>query len=167
MRRRLIGLALAATLLAGPTRAADYQAGVLAYDRGDFPRALAEFRPLCERGNAGAEFMLGAMYFYGKGVPADPSVAAVWFFKAARQGNASAQLAFGSLHIRGLGVKQDLVRAQMWLSLAADSDIPELAQQAVILRDEAARLTTQEERDLAHQMAQGWRPQKSRYTGSD
>jgi len=163
---RILALALA-ILAAGPARAADYDAGIAAYDRGDFARALAEFKPLTERGHPGAEFMLGAMYFYGKGVPADPGVAAVWFAKAARQGFASAQLAFGSLHIRGLGVRQDLVKANMWLTLAANSDIPGLAQQAVTLRDESARLMSQQERDLARQQANDWRPIRAGFTSKD
>ena len=164
---RSLVLGLLAALLAAVAMAADYNAGVAAYDRGDFARALAEFKPLTERGNPGAEFMLGAMYFYGKGVPADPGVAAVWFAKAARQGNPGGQLAYGSLHIRGLGVKQDLVRAHMWLSLAADSDVPALAQQAVILRDEASRLMTPQEREAAHQLAQAFRPMRAGFTSRD
>lgn len=158
----LKALVLAAGLtVSAAAQAADYDSGVAAFDRGDFVRALAELRPLTERGHPGAEFMLGAMYFYGKGVPGDPSTAAVWFAKAARQGNASAQLAFGSLHIRGIGVKQDLVKAHMWLSLAATSNLPGLAQQANLLREDAARLMSSEERDAARRLAQGWRPVKA------
>jgi uncharacterized protein len=160
------GMLLAAGLIVAATTslAADYDTGVAAFDRGDFAKALKELRPLTERGHAGAEFMLGAMYFYGKGVPGDPGTAAVWFAKAARQGNASAQLAFGSLHIRGIGVKQDLVKAHMWLSLAATSDLPGLAQQATLLREDAARLMTPEERETARRLAQGWRPVKAGFT---
>lgn len=159
------GILLAAGLtVATAVQAADYDTGVAAFDQGDFARALAELRPLTERGHPGAEFMLGAMYFYGKGVPGDPGTAAVWFAKAARQGNASAQLAFGSLHIRGIGVKQDLVKAHMWLSLAATSNLPGLAQQAALLREDAARLMTPEERDAARRLAQGWRPVKAGFT---
>ena len=165
---RRIALALMAALAAASAAvAADYEKGVAAYDRGDFAKALAELKPLTERGHPGAEFMLGAMYFYGKGVPADPGVAAVWFSKAARQGNPGGQLAYGSLHIRGLGVKQDLVRAHMWLSLAADSDVPALAQQAGILRDEAARLMTPQEREAAHALAQSFRPVRAGFTSKD
>lgn len=156
------GVLLAAALTVGvAAQAADYDTGVAAFDRGDFATALSELRPLTERGHPGAEFMLGAMYFYGKGVPGDPGTAAVWFAKAARQGNASAQLAFGSLHIRGIGVKQDLVKAHMWLSLAATSNLPGLAQQATLLREDAARLMTAEERDAARRLVQGWRPVKA------
>jgi TPR repeat protein len=158
LRASLCALLLLAVTPAG---AADYDKGVTAFDRGDFARALAELKPLTERGHDGAEFMLGAMYFYGKGVPSDPSAAAVWFAKAARQGNPGAQLAFGSLHIRGIGVKQDLVKAHMWLSLAAASELPGLAQQAIILRDDAARLMTPEERDTARRLAESWKPLKA------
>ncbi len=72
---------------------------------GKFNPAHREFLSLAERGHAGAEFMLGAMRFYGKGVQRNDALAAVWFHKSAIKGNPSGQLAFGSLHIRGLGVK--------------------------------------------------------------
>ena len=95
---------------------ADFKNAVVAYDRGQFDSALHEFRAMAETGHAGAEFMLGAIYFYGKGVQPDHTIAAIWFHKSAIKGNASAQLAFGSLHIRGLGVQQDLIEAYRWLT---------------------------------------------------
>ena len=73
------------------------------------------------------------------------AVAAIWFHKAAIKGNASGQLAFGSLHIRGLGVRQNLVKAYGWLTVAANHSIPGLQQQAIALRDEAARLMQPDE----------------------
>jgi TPR repeat protein len=89
--------------------------------------------------------MLWAMYFYGKGVQRNDAIAAIWFHKAAIKGDASGQLAFGSLHIRGLGVRQNLVKAYSWLTVAANHGIPGLQQQAIALRDEAARLMKPDE----------------------
>ncbi len=125
--------------LSAPARA-DFNGAVVAYDHGKFDPARSEFQHLAQRGHAGAEFMLGAMYFYGKGVQRNDAIAAIWFHKAAIKGNPSGQLAFGSLHIRGLGVRQDLVKAYGWLTVAANHAIPGLQQQALALRDEAARL---------------------------
>ena len=159
-------LALAGVLLIGsPSSVVPAQAGypeaVLAYDRGEYETALSEFHTLAQRGHADAEFMLGAMHFYGKGVPRDDVLAAIWFYKAATKGNPMGQLAFGSLHIRGLGVQQDLVKAYVWLSLAARRDIPGLSRQAATLRDEAARLMGPNELDRARAEAEDWRPSRS------
>jgi hypothetical protein len=41
---------------------ADFEAGVDAYNRGDYATALREWRSLAERGNASAQFNLGALY---------------------------------------------------------------------------------------------------------
>jgi len=153
-----LALALWLALVPGPARA-DYQSAVLAYETGDFRGALKEFRRLASHGHAGAEFMLGAMYFYGKGVRRNDPVAAIWFQKAAVKGNANAMLAFGSIYFRGLGVRQDLVQAYMWLDLASTvSEHPDLRQQAVQLRHEAARLMQPAEVERAQANADAWRP---------
>lgn len=156
-------LALCAALVLavrGPAYA-DFKNAVVAYDRGQFDSALHEFRAMAETGHAGAEFMLGAIYFYGKGVQPDHTIAAIWFHKSAIKGNASAQLAFGSLHIRGLGVQQDLIEAYRWLTIAGDHDIPGLQQQAIALRDEAARLMRTDEILEAQQLAEKFRPKRA------
>ena len=137
---------------------ADYDLAVLAYESGRYDIAREEFGLLSERGDPGAEFMLGAMYFQGKGVPQSDAFAAIWFHKAAIQGHPGAQLAYGSIHIRGVGVTQDLNRAYMWLSLAADSNVPGLRQQAILLRQDAARLMSPEQITGSANRADTWEP---------
>ncbi|MBT4489827.1 MAG: sel1 repeat family protein [Rhodospirillaceae bacterium] len=168
--RRPAYIALVLSLLAGsicllitPARA-DFTDAVVAYDFGKFGPARTEFLTLAELGHAGAEFMLGAMYFYGKGVQRNDALAAIWFHKAAIKGNASGQLAFGSLHIRGLGVRQDLVKAYGWLSVASHHAIPGLQQQATALRDEAARLMRPDEIADAQRWASDFKPKPSGLT---
>jgi len=78
----LVGLAL---VLAPPTLA-DFQAGVDAYDRGDYGTALKEFRPLAEQGFASAQYNLAIMYGKGQGVPEDYVLADMWLNLAAAQG---------------------------------------------------------------------------------
>ncbi len=137
---------------------ADYESALLSYQKGRYDVALRDFRPLSESGHAGAEFMLGTMYFWGRGVDRNDSLAAIWFFKAASQGDPGAQLAFGSMHIRGIGVSQNLVTAYIWLSLAMKSSIPTLAEKATSLRDEAAQLMTPQEIATAGAQAANWSP---------
>ncbi len=60
----MLGLSL---LLAAPTWA-DFQAGLDAYDRGDYETALNEYRPFADQGYATAQFNLGLMYASGQGV---------------------------------------------------------------------------------------------------
>lgn len=160
-------LAFALALCAATPVLAGYNEGMVAYDRGRYADALSEFKPLAEGGHLGAEFMLGAMYFYGNGVRRDDALAAIWFHKAAIQGNASAQLAFGSLHIRGLGVRQDLVKAYMWLTVAADTGPASLGQEAIKLRDEATRLMTPGEVGEALRRSATWSPSRSNLTAKD
>ncbi len=141
--------------MSAPTRV-DFNGAVMAFDHGKFDPARNEFLNLAHRGHAGAEFMLGVMYFYGKGVRRDDTIAAIWFHKAAIKGNPSGQLAFGSLHIRGLGVRQNLVKAYGWLSVAANHAIPGLQQKAIALRDEAARMMQPGEISDAQRWASGF-----------
>lgn len=160
-RLRLIGHAVLAALLVGaaPSWAqGGYSQGVAAYESGLFGKAMREFRPLVEKGHAGAEFMTGVMYFQGRGVAQNRKIAAIWFHKAAIKGHAGAQLAFGSVHIRGVGVFQDLIQAYKWLSLAADSKVPGLQQQATMLRGDAEKLMTPEEVGDATSAARSFSP---------
>lgn len=143
---------------------ADFTDAVVAYDHGKFDPARGAFTTLAQQGHAGAEFMLGAMYFYGKGVLRNDAIAAVWFHKAAIKGNPSGQLAFGSLHIRGLGVRQNLVKAYGWLTVAANHAIPGLQQQAIALRDDAAQLMQPNEIADAQLWASGFTATKAGLT---
>ncbi len=83
--RGVIVLVLALVLPA-PVLAAGLEAGVEAYDRGDYATALKEWRPLAEQGNAAAQVGLGAMYRQGKGVPQNHVEAESWFRKAIENG---------------------------------------------------------------------------------
>jgi TPR repeat protein len=99
---------------------ADGQAGMDAYKRGDHATALREWRPLAEQGDANAQYNLGVMYDFEKGVPQDFTTARRWYEKAAAQGHAGAQNNLGGLYEFGHGVTQDYVRAYMWYNVAAD-----------------------------------------------
>ena len=95
--RAAIVLVLALALPA-PVLAADLETGGAAYDRGDYATALEEWRPLAEQGDADAQLGLGAMYFYGQGVPQDYAEAVKWYRLAAEQGQADAQIALGFMY---------------------------------------------------------------------
>ena len=162
VKRAALVLAMIA-VFASPALAG-YDEGVTAYESGDYSTAYDEFRALSARGHAGAEFMLGAMYFNGKGKLRDNLLAAAWFQKSARKGNVLAQFAYGSLYIVGWGVPRDLVEAYMWLTLVTEEDVPSLNRQAVLLRDDVAADMTALEIDRARRKARRWRPARSGLT---
>ncbi len=158
MTRLLAALVLVVLALAPAPARADYLKGMSAYEAGRYAEAHAEFKRLAEQGLPETEFMMGVMFFYGRGVAKNAAFAAVWFHKAARQGNGTAQLALGSLHIQGMGVYRDLEAAYAWLSLAAQSDTPGLAQQAGSLRDDTEKLMSPDEVARARRRAADFTP---------
>lgn len=64
--------------------------GQSAYQKGDYVTALEEWKPLAEQGDAAAQFYLGVMYYYGRGVPQNYNEAVKWYTKAAEQGETPA-----------------------------------------------------------------------------
>ena len=54
---------------------ADYRKGWDAYKSGDYATALREWKPLAEQGYADAQYNLGRMYEFGKGVPQSHKIA--------------------------------------------------------------------------------------------
>ena len=99
---------------------ADGQAGVDAYNRGDYATALREWQPFAGQGDALAQYNLGVLYRKGRGVPQDDVQARQWYEKAAAQGQAKAQYNLGTLYLNGGGVPKDYQQALRWFRLAAD-----------------------------------------------
>ena len=92
MHKILAAAFCAAAAIALPFPAlADVKAGVEAWERGDYPKAVAEWRPLAIKGDADAQFNLGQAYRFGRGVPADMKQAEDWYRKAAAQGHFQAE----------------------------------------------------------------------------
>ncbi len=121
MEAAIRGIAAALLVLAAtPAVAADFDAGVEAYHRGDYASALREFRPLAVQGDAAAQSYLGFMYANGQGVPEDDRQAVYWYRLAAEQGNASAQNNLGVMYGTGQGVPEDDRQAVYWYRRAAE-----------------------------------------------
>jgi TPR repeat protein len=150
-----IALVLSIVGLAAPAWA-DFEAGMDAYDRGDYATALHEWRPLAEQGNADAQNNLGAMYDDGHGVPQDYGQARLWYEKAAAQGYANAQSNLAVLYDDGDGVPQDFVQAHKWYSLAAANG----HENAATARDGLSRMMTPAQIDKAQRLAREWKPIK-------
>ncbi len=122
MRKRLLSLALAATVLAAQPAAADYAAGWAALQAGDFATALAEWQPLAERGHVKAQAGLGFMYLNGLGVAEDTEAAFVWFVEAANGGDADAMFVIANLYFFGEGGRpQNFSAAAEWYAVAEET----------------------------------------------
>src|ERR1700681_1269719 len=95
---RRLTLATIAVLLLGGLAAADFKAGLEAFQRGDYATALHEWQPLAEKGDANGQYNLGLLYNHGYGVPQDYAKAAEWYKKAAEQGNSNAEYNWGGMY---------------------------------------------------------------------
>ncbi|HJS65738.1 MAG TPA: tetratricopeptide repeat protein [Nitrospiraceae bacterium] len=133
---------------------ADFQAGMDAYNRGDFKTALREWQPLAEQGDARAQFSYGLLYENGDGVPRDYAKARQWYEKAAAQGDAKAQLYLGLQSSFGQGVPMDAVEAYMWYSLAAENG----NMHAPGYRTDLARQMTPAQIAEGQKRAREWKP---------
>jgi len=122
-RRRRHWLACGAMVfflgLSGGPGWADFEEGVRAYHTGDYAAAVGAFVPLAQQGDARAQFLLGAVYAQGQGVPQDYAVAAQWFRRAAEQGHVAAQFNLGVRYHEGRGVPRDPGEAAVWFQRAA------------------------------------------------
>jgi cell division septation protein DedD len=99
-----------------PVSAQSVKAGIEAWQRADYPAAVAIWRPLAEKGDADAAFNLGQAYRLGRGVPTNLSIAKSWFERAARQNHVDAQTTLGLL----LFQNGDQAEGLKWLKAAAE-----------------------------------------------
>ena len=116
------------------------------------------FRRAAERGNAAAQYNMGASYATGVGVEKNDAEAAKWFHRAADQGMAFAELNLGLLYAAGRGVPQDNVEAMTWLQLSLFALPPGGARSDVAraMQDVSAKMTSEQLQD-AKDRARTWK----------
>ena len=131
----------------------DFEAGLAAYERGDYAAALKEWRPLAEQGHAGAQFDLAVMYDNGEGVAQDGAQAVAWYRRAAEQGSVAAQNNLALMYANGYGVPRDYIQAYMWFNLAGAQGHTAAAE----TRDVVAKLMTPVQIAEAQRRAGKWR----------
>ena len=90
-----VALLAGAVLAASAPALADVKAGVDAWSRGDYPRAVKEWQGPAQKGDADAQFNLGNAYRTGMGVPQDRVRAEELFARAAAQGHLQASDIYG------------------------------------------------------------------------
>lgn len=151
------GFLAAGTIAGWPTAAhADFADGVQAFDGGDYARAVAEWRPLADSGDAEAQVSLAGLYTDGLGVGQDFAKAADLYERAARQGHVAAQLNLGDFYAKGHGVKRDPMEAYFWLSLAAIQGNA----WAAARRDKISGRMTRAQIGAAEARVRNWRPER-------
>jgi uncharacterized protein len=145
MKRLLQALCFSLSLLASASAWAHFQKGVDAYERGEFAKALLEFK---EDGSPEALFYLGRMYERGEGVKQDGAEAArllkeaegagfsarvnedgdgiraAFYRSGAEVGNPKALTTLGEMYFWGDGMRQDTRKARHYFSLAAQLGSP-------------------------------------------
>ena len=82
--------------------------------------ALTSLRARAMRGDRGAQYQLGRLYYAGDQVGQDAARAALWYRRAAEQGEMAAQASLAELYLNGEGVGPDRARAMYWYGLAAE-----------------------------------------------
>ncbi len=82
--------------------------------------SASDLQPMAVRGNANAQYQLGALFYQGKGVQRDFVQAFLWYRRAAQQGHADAQYSLGNMYLMGEGIKQDDYQARQWYEKAAE-----------------------------------------------
>jgi len=107
------------------------------------PYSFEELTQKAEQGDVGAQYLLGTMYYIGKGgivpdfmaaskwvkgtiyydekgIKQDINEAGKWVKKAADQGDSDAQYLLGNMYYDGQGAPQDFKEAREWIGKAAD-----------------------------------------------
>jgi TPR repeat protein len=123
--RSLVLIAMIALLGAWPARAQNFQAGLDAYNAGNYSAAFASWWPLAEQGDAKAQASIGFLYYSGKGVRRDDQQSLFWFNRAAEAGQPTAQFFLGLHYYYGRGVRRDLARAHSWCDIALSNGYSE------------------------------------------
>ena len=85
-------------------------------EKGD-AAALKKLRAFADGDNTVAQKALGALYYFGNGVPKDHVEAVKWYRKAAET-DAMAQFDLGRMYAEGSGVPADAAEAEKWFQKA-------------------------------------------------
>jgi hypothetical protein len=127
---------LAALLLINSLCYADYNEGVVAYQRGDYKSAMKQWKTIAEQkftldhdlewkigstqGTTEAQYGLALLYWQGKGTPQNYHEAEKWLLLAANSGHSDAQLKLAYLYyLIGVDGKKSPIEAQKWFEKSA------------------------------------------------
>jgi len=84
-----------------------------------YTEAQKWFRQAAAQGHKNAQYMLGLIFYNGRGVKKDYREARAWFERAAKQNHSGAQYMLGIIYYDGKGVPKDNGRASKWFTKTA------------------------------------------------
>jgi hypothetical protein len=122
--RKLLGALLVGAALASSAAAGPLEDGIAAYRDKEYAKAAELWRPLAEKGDPRAQYLLGDLYAEGKGVERNDTAAFMWYQRAANQGEPRAQYNLGASYAEGSGVRKSDVDAAKWFERAANQGMP-------------------------------------------
>jgi TPR repeat protein len=114
IRRAVLALAFSVALVLTIPAAAfggSLEAGLAAYDNGDYAAATQDLVPLAQAGNPDALLAIGSMYAKGQGVSYDYARALELFGRAYAAGSYDALAEMGNMYRNGFGVEQSYAKA--------------------------------------------------------
>ena len=106
------------SLISLPSFAEDFSKAYKAFDSGDYPTAIEEFKIFADQGSADAQYMLG--YIYELHVGPDYVEALKWYKLAAEQEDKDALFAVGTFYYDAIGVTQNYEEAKKWYQKSID-----------------------------------------------
>ncbi|MES9979322.1 MAG: tetratricopeptide repeat protein, partial [Candidatus Thiodiazotropha sp. 6PLUC5] len=106
-------------LLALQTRADDYDDALAVLTNKDYSSAYRAFKRLAKRDHAEAQFQLGMLYLFGKGVDQDAQKGISWLKQAAEGYSYMAANELGQIYLAGQWVKPDETEAIKWIELSS------------------------------------------------
>lgn len=139
--------------LAGQSMADALSDATRVYNTGDYEQAAKLYRPLAEKGNAEAQYVLGMMHRAGRGVPRDNKEASKWYQLAAEQGHPIAQFYLGWMYAHGKSVPQDYVKSYMWIDIAIANVTGEARKEFIVDRDSLAAAMTADQIAKARELS--------------
>jgi len=121
MRAKVLSVLVALPLLVAAAAAmAEPSDGEIAYQRGDYATALAEWQLIARSGDPTASYGIGKIYRLGQGLRyRDFEKAVYWYQRAAGRGHVPAQYELARLQFEGLMVPRDIDEMMFWLWRAA------------------------------------------------
>ncbi|MFP4002514.1 MAG: tetratricopeptide repeat protein [Alphaproteobacteria bacterium] len=142
-----------------------FQAGVAAYDAGDYGRAYDIWAPLAESGDLAAQRNVAHLKRRGMGVEQDLEAARDLYEEAAERGLVSAQVNLGFLYLEGKGTERDVRKAVRWFQRAARAGSAEAQHQLARMLEEGDGLKRDWEKAVIYYAAaagQGHQPSRHR-----
>lgn len=116
---RVRSICLAAAVFLPCAAGAGFEDGRAAYEAREYRTAMRELLPDAESGHVEAQYLIGHMYYKGRGVEENYERAVLWYRRAAEVGYAPAQYRLGNRYAKGQGVAGSDDDALIWYRRAA------------------------------------------------